>query len=81
MCVIKYRDLFSHFKEMLIEKSELLNNQIRGQLFWKLLRICIIALILDVSCEGKQLRKTFTSLSFIKTNTYMDSSRAKCFED
>lgn len=77
MCVVKYRGLFSHIKEMLIEKSKLSNNQIRGQLFWKLLRICLIALILDVSCAGKQ----FTSLSFIKTNTYMDSSRAKCFED
>ena len=81
MCVVKYRGLFSHIKEMLIEKSKLSNNQIRGQLFWKLLRICLITLILDVSCAGKQLRKTFTSLSFIKTNTYMDSSRAKCFED
>ena len=80
-CVIKYRGLLSHFKEMLIEKAKLSNNQIRSQLLWKLLRICIIALILDISCVGKQLRKTSTSLLFIKTNTYMDSSRAKCFED
>lgn len=66
MCVyvcIKYRCLFPCFKKIFIGQSKLSNKQIK--LFWKLLRICIIAIILDVSCEYKQLRKTFNPLPLL----------------
>lgn len=39
LCVcVKYRSLFPCFKKMCIGKPKLSNNQIRGQLLWKLLR-------------------------------------------
>lgn len=73
MCVymcVKYRCLFPCFKKIFIEKSKLPNNQIRGQLSWKLLRICITAIRLDVSSEYKQLRKTFNPLSLLLIHTH-----------